>query len=202
MGNHTCSVDGCDRPSGTKTICPTHQGRIKTYGVPEPYADLRCKICGVPVTMGRGHRRATCGSDPCRKAHQAAQARAWRVKQRADPAWRARQAETIKAWREANPDEWKRIARASTLRQAYGMSVDEYDALLAAQGGRCAVCEAPVADAADRRLHVDHDHACCPGKKSCGKCIRGLLCKACNQGLGHFADDLERLRKAIEYLSR
>ena len=202
MGNHTCTIDGCDRPSGTKTICATHRGRIKRYGVPEPYAELRCSVCSGPITMGPGGVRVVCDSMECRRARQNQRSRSHRAAQRADPAWRARQAETIKAWREANPDEWKRIARASTLRQAYGMSVAEYDALLAAQGGRCAVCEAPVADAADRRLHVDHDHACCPGKKSCGKCVRGLLCKACNHGLGHFADDPERLRKAIEYLSR
>lgn len=202
MGNHTCSIDGCDRSSGTKTICPTHYGRIRKHGVPDPYTDLKCQICGGPITMGPGRLRVTCEAADCKRAIQARRVRESRARKRADPQWKARQAETIRAWREANPAEWKRIARASTLRQAYGMSVDEYDALLASQGGRCAICEAPVADAAERRLHVDHDHACCPGKKSCGECVRGLLCKACNQGIGHFGDDPERLRKAIEYLSR
>lgn len=33
-------------------------------------------------------------------------------------------------------------------------------------------------------LHIDHDHACCPGNESCGKCIRGVLCGSCNVILG------------------
>jgi hypothetical protein len=49
---------------------------------------------------------------------------------------------------------------------------------------------------------VDHDHSCCPGRKACGKCIRGLLCANCNQGLGKFKDDPKLLRNAIDYLAR
>ena len=29
-------------------------------------------------------------------------------------------------------------------------------------------------------LSVDHDHACCPGQMSCGRCIRGSICQPCN----------------------
>jgi hypothetical protein len=49
-------------------------------------------------------------------------------------------------------------------------------------------------------LAVDHDHNCCPSKKTCGKCIRGLLCMDCNRGLGYFRDDTARLDRAISYL--
>jgi hypothetical protein len=49
-------------------------------------------------------------------------------------------------------------------------------------------------------FHVDHDHACCPGTRSCGKCIRGMLCNRCNTGLGMFLDDPNRLRHAASYL--
>lgn len=51
-----------------------------------------------------------------------------------------------------------------------------------------------------RALAVDHDHSCCPGKRSCGKCVRGFLCSACNTSIGHMEDDIDRLRSAIEYL--
>lgn len=53
-----------------------------------------------------------------------------------------------------------------------------------------------------RTLVVDHDHGCCPGQKSCGNCIRGLLCDNCNIGLGHFKDSVESLQLAIEYIIR
>ena len=54
-----------------------------------------------------------------------------------------------------------------------------------------------------RNLHVDHDHACCPEPgKSCGKCVRGLLCHKCNVALGQVNDDRGLLLGLIDYLGR
>jgi hypothetical protein len=66
--------------------------------------------------------------------------------------------------------------RRRTVSQ-YGLAPDEYDTLMAVQDGKCAICrgERPY------RLPIDHDHSCCRGKQSCGKCVRGLLCKRCTQ---------------------
>jgi len=58
----------------------------------------------------------------------------------------------------------------------------------------CEIC------GSDRNLHVDHDHACCPGPMTCGKCFRGWLCSNCNTSLGLMKDDPERLRAAAKYL--
>lgn len=92
---------------------------------------------------------------------------------------------------------------ARNLMGKYKLTIEKYDALLAAQGGRCAICLTDVPrDPRTDRLHVDHDHACCPGKTSCGKCIRGLLCHACNTALGNFSDDPARLQRALIYLSK
>ena len=77
----------------------------------------------------------------------------------------------------------------------YGISRQVYETLLGLQDGRCAVCCREA-----ERYVVDHDHACCPDQKTCGKCIRGLLCDNCNQGLGQFQDNIKRLRAAIAYL--
>jgi hypothetical protein len=52
----------------------------------------------------------------------------------------------------------------------------------------------------DLRACVDHDHACCPGAKSCGKCVRSLLCASCNKGIAMFADEPQRLDAAAAYL--
>ncbi len=86
--------------------------------------------------------------------------------------------------------------RRRHLRVRYGLSLEAYDSLLAEQGGRCAIC----GTAPEGVLYVDHDHECCPGIKTCGECIRGLLCDACNRGLGYFRDNHERLQSAINYL--
>jgi hypothetical protein len=68
--------------------------------------------------------------------------------------------------------------------------------MVMAQDGRCAVC-----GRAASKLMVDHDHACCPGVEGCPRCVRGLLCGACNSMLGFARDDLATLRRAAEYLA-
>lgn len=90
----------------------------------------------------------------------------------------------------------------SNLWYKYRLTVEAYEALLEAQGSACAICRigAPT-DIRTSRFHVDHDHACCPGTRSCGKCIRGLLCHACNTALGNFHDDPERLTAALAYVT-
>lgn len=86
-------------------------------------------------------------------------------------------------------------ARGWRLKNKYGLTTESYEAMLAAQGGACAICSS-VSD-----LHVDHDHSCCPGEKSCGACVRGLLCSSCNNGLGRFKDNVKNLERAVEYLN-
>jgi hypothetical protein len=70
----------------------------------------------------------------------------------------------------------------------YGMTQYQYDELLADQKFVCALCtEKPAVD-------IDHCHE--------GGHVRGLLCRACNLGLGMFKDSPALLLKAIEYVSR
>lgn len=63
-------------------------------------------------------------------------------------------------------------------RYCYGLEPGMFDELLAAQGGACAVCR--TTEPGERGWHVDHDHSCCPEAKTCGKCLRGVLCARCN----------------------
>jgi hypothetical protein len=60
----------------------------------------------------------------------------------------------------------------------------------------------PVTNTVRAPLVVDHDHACCPGRKSCGKCVRGLLCNGCNAALGLAAEDPKVLRTLADYIER
>ena len=82
--------------------------------------------------------------------------------------------------------------RAIKLKSVYGIDLDEYNAILDRQGGTCALCPA-TACTDGRNLHVDHDHET--------GAVRGLLCNHCNLLLGHAGDSVERLTKALEYLS-
>lgn len=56
------------------------------------------------------------------------------------------------------------------------ISLAEYAALWYEQKGLCAGCGLWLV-----RPVIDHDHACCPGRWSCGRCIRGLVCPSCNR---------------------
>lgn len=118
-----------------------------------------------------------------------------------------------RAWNAANADRVRqRNAEARAANKAtrpgdhrrywlglYGLTEEQYDALVEKQGGVCAICLMPerYVDARTgmpRRLAVDHDH-------ETGR-VRGLLCGRCNRSIGQFADDHERLTRAAEYLKR
>lgn len=87
--------------------------------------------------------------------------------------------------------------RDAYFRLNYNISLEDYNALLDAQDGGCAICG--VAPTHGRALKVDHDHKCC-AQGSCGKCVRGLLCNRCNLSIGKFEDNASLLRAAADYL--
>lgn len=91
-----------------------------------------------------------------------------------------------KKWSAANPEK----ILSARLRRDFGISLEDYQTMLAKQGGVCAVCLKP--EKTKRRLAVDHDH-------NTGK-IRGLLCRDCNTSLGKLGDSPEILRRAAAYL--
>jgi len=82
----------------------------------------------------------------------------------------------------------------------HGISIDEYNALVAQQDGRCACCGKEPKSG--KRLVIDHDHTCCPGATSCGQCIRGLLCGNCNLGIGLLGDCIDGVESAARYLRK
>jgi hypothetical protein len=115
-----------------------------------------------------------------------------RRKRYADPEYRKQKCEEARASWAARKDEVNARRRATQvhLKHRFGMSLADYDALLALQGGVCAICKKK----SKRRLVVDHCHLL--------NVVRGLLCHKCNLGLGMFDDDPERLRAAAAYLER
>lgn len=81
----------------------------------------------------------------------------------------------------------------------YSITRERYLRILKDQGYACAICKRPPTTT--RRMSVDHDHECCSGPKSCGKCVRALLCGGCNKALGYVNDSISRLHSMIEYVN-
>lgn len=95
---------------------------------------------------------------------------------------------TVK-WQNENSDKVSLIRRRTKLKQKYGISVEEYDAMFKEQNGVCKLC---YKEHTRRPLNVDHCH-------STGK-VRGLLCDKCNMALGLLNDDVKLIDKIKDYL--
>lgn len=67
------------------------------------------------------------------------------------------------------------LSKYHKIKSKYKLTKEQYD-LMAKDG--CYICSSK------EFLNVDHDHSCCPGLKSCGKCVRGIVCGSCNTSLG------------------
>lgn len=164
----------------------------------------RCPVCGSPVTVPT--LKARCCSKACsvtygNQQRQAERRGAWEA---SDPKC-ARCGVSIAHRRRGSvfcSAECKIATHANTwmknsphyMRQyLYGITKDEYEAMLASQDGRCAICRADE-PGGKGGWHVDHCHNT--------KVIRGLLCHHCNIGVGQFKDDPARLRAAADYLER
>ena len=96
--------------------------------------------------------------------------------------------EVLRQYRHANPHRQSPESNKRTKRKArivaYGFTEATFAQLLEIQENACAMCREPLGEG--QRRHVDHDHACCPeSSRSCGKCVRGILCHTCNIALGH-----------------
>lgn len=118
--------------------------------------------------------------------------------------WHARnaekQAEYSREYRQRDPDR-ERERRLRERCNRYNITVERYRDLLAEQNHGCALC-GRTEEQNGRNFAIDHDHRCCPEEnRSCGKCVRGLLCSPCNVAVGYF--EQEDTRRACEaYVER
>ena len=86
---------------------------------------------------------------------------------------------------------YSKWGRGYRIRKDYGITEEEYEARIAAQGCKCAICQEPLDN--PKTTHLDHNH-------ETGQ-LRGVLCISCNHGLGKFKDRTDLLEAAIEYLN-
>ena len=109
--------------------------------------------------------------------------------------WRKSNLEKInqygKEYRKQNPEAARRYRRQSDLKRKYGINTKDYSTLWDKQEYKCAICSC-TRKPDEPNFPVDHNHI--SGK------VRGILCPACNTGLGFFRDDKDILFKASCYV--
>lgn len=91
--------------------------------------------------------------------------------------------------------------RNSDLKSRFKITLEDFEKMFAEQGYACAACGTLDPIVEKRKWNVDHDHSCCPSsRKTCGNCIRGILCRDCNIALGMVKDSPQRLMQLVDYL--
>lgn len=108
-------------------------------------------------------------------------------------AWQLRKRQAAREKYRDNKEEILEKQSWQNLFKKYGLTKEQYEALLELQNGVCAICGRAQEDSITlRRLGVDHCH-------KTGK-VRGLLCQRCNSAIGFLSDDHDLLRKAVKYV--
>jgi hypothetical protein len=144
---------------------------------------------GIPC--GRGHlSKRTASRNTCLECNMVA-SRKYKNTEKAAAVYATR----VKRLKESG--EWARKNASRVLKHEYGITLVEYEMLLAKQNGVCAICQQPekTLDKKNnslRRLAVDHCHTTSK--------IRGLLCFYCNTGIGKFGDNPQLIERAAEYV--
>ena|SRR5208282_3768175 len=127
----------------------------------------------------------------CKECEKARQKLRWQETLSKDPDVQNRHKQNSERWDSTNPDRKYDLH----LRRKYGITLEEYNAILERQGGHCAFCPRTSSTDGKRgryRLHVDHNHV--TGK------VRGLLCYACNAALNRIETIPEWAEKVRVYL--
>jgi hypothetical protein len=188
--SHACQKNAKwheDKAAGiTRTAC-IRCGGPKDGGQGRRYCETcinaatwACKTCGETKPIASFNRSSTgtliAKCKDCRRTHDRAR---W---QEEGPVRLEREKERYQRRKAENPEALAATRRAQSLRAKFGITLEQFDLLREAQGDACAMCSEQFKETPQ----VDHDHACCPSLKTCGKCIRGLLCRRCNGALGFY----------------
>jgi hypothetical protein len=128
----------------------------------------------------------------CKECHSL-RAKDWYAKNREQSIayvkrWQQENKDRVNAYRRARNATRRREIREGHLKRTFGLTLAEYEAILEAQGGGCAIC-GEVPDEG-KSFHVDH----------LSDRVRGILCVRCNNALGQMKEQVELLLRAADYV--
>jgi len=189
-----CSVEGCEEHAFAKNLCSYHYQRSR-HPLSARWRTIRSRHPGdFPKSWDRFERfLADVGERPTPR-HQLRRINPMKPWAKENVHWLAPIVKHdcyTKEDRAAYERAWRYLRR-------FGITMEQYEAMLKAQDDRCAICgnaeKTNGKHGEPMELAVDHNHAT--------KAVRGLLCNSCNKGIGHFNDDPDLLRAAIAYLEK
>lgn len=154
-----CRIDGCDNDRRKhKSLCGVHNSRIYRYGSPDtPKHKVWKHILSEVDSESMVAVCAECGIT--------------KIKIKSN------------RWVCSNSEYMAKLRRRAAI---YGLTITEFDALMARASYRCEIC------GSKNRLAIDHDHAT--------NKVRGILCFSCNTGIGSLGDTMDSLKRALSYL--
>jgi hypothetical protein len=187
----SCSVEGCGGRVRAQEMCEKHYRNMRRHGTPE--APPRPEKVWLPCSEEGCDELATRNNGMCNRHYR---------KAIANEKPQCRQPGCGRPVRKRGDNCTTHGGWSQDLRRTYSITAEQFEAMKAEQDGRCRICGKLPEDIGSRftRLVVDHDHKCCPGTTSCGKCVRGLLCSWCNRLIGLASDDPAILLAAVRYL--
>lgn len=163
----------CNKPAYCKVYCSREcfkAGRLQEVRDRKQPTERACVICQT-LYLSNFSRKRTCGNADCSKQYK------------------EQYRKSLPPLKEVDPERYERNRLQHKL-NGYGISLAEYEILIAENGYNCAICKGR--GKSKESLHIDHNH-------NTGK-VRGLLCKRCNTALGYFDDNPDSLNSAAEYL--
>lgn len=176
----------CAKCKQTKPLADFYKSKYKHD---ENNYDYYCKYCrvGSAIKSHRGGNKKPCTVSECQEVHYAkgmCRNHYTRMQRNGTLEYKCNVVIDGKTYKYG--DVQVTYDRKKSIKQKYKIDYDTY--LEMAKNG-CQIC----GEFTERHLQVDHDHSCCNGGYSCGKCVRGVLCNRCNQTAGKYDAGLIRL---------
>jgi hypothetical protein len=188
VGSLICSFEPCGLPQNAKGLCVSHYAQQNT---------------GRPLTAlySTQRKRGTLTLRDAQGRKECARCKDWHDPSSFGPSLKntdGLRSECRLCRQAIYAENREKLSEARVLRY-FNITMADRDQMLADQGGVCATCKTDVPG--HKGWVIDHDHSCCPeAGRSCGDCIRGILCTRCNLTLGLLNDDPAIIDAMKQYL--